>query len=83
MIRYDTLLMQRNLSTMSDLRYCPKCSIPGFLGKANCGEVECTEPLCRFRFCTTCMLAPHAALRCSVVRVRQLLRSNDDRLCTS
>lgn len=70
-VRYDALLMQRNLNTMPDLRYCPKCSIPGFLGKAGCGEAECSEPQCRFRFCTTCMLAPHSALRCSVVRVRR------------
>uniref|UniRef100_A0A3P9CFG2 RBR-type E3 ubiquitin transferase n=1 Tax=Maylandia zebra TaxID=106582 RepID=A0A3P9CFG2_9CICH len=61
--RYDRLLLQNTLDSMSDVTYCPRtsCGSAVILEKSS-NAVLCSE--CSFAFCVTCRMTYHGLEEC-------------------
>ena len=62
--RYDRLLLQQTLDTMTDIIYCPRpaCQFPVLIddNMASC-------PACRYVFCIYCKMAYHGVEPCRIL----------------
>ena len=64
--RYDTILLNRGLDSMSDVTPCPRisCGQPVLLSDPKEKLGECSA--CRYAFCTFCKLLYHGVEPCAV-----------------
>ena len=62
--RYDRLLLQHTLDTMTDIMYCPRqaCQCPVLTD-----ENMATCPSCSYVFCIFCKMAYHGVSPCRVL----------------
>ena len=69
--RYDRLLLQSSLDTMSDVMYCPRiyCGKPVILDQ---GSSMGSCATCRHVFCRYCKLAHHGTLKCHDIETEDM-----------
>lgn len=61
---------------------CPKCKLPSHIDPKILVTAECTNEMCRYRFCVLCSCEEHLHKDCHFIATTPIPRKQNTRVCT-